>query len=649
LGRNEKGPYEWLRDAKPDPIGVVPPEVWEFLSQHLSQPAPETPLLTKPRVTNGHPCKYPVRLEDRLIQSALETASAAGRNNAGFWLACQLRDNEYSESETIAVMRVYGSRVSATNMKGDPEAYTEDEIAGTVMSAFNSPPREAWSSPRRVGTSISKITAQLREHPGGESGGAAKVAGEARRSVENSLCQTSEQPDLLRFLNNDHGNAERLIQMFGHRMRYCHAFRKWLIFDGYRWAKDVTGAAWKLAKQAMLEYVSQAIEAKNDAHERFARQSLESKRINSMLESAKCEIFVTPDELDQNPDLLNVANGTIDLQTGLMHPHDPGDYTTKLIDIEFKPEAGCTLFLTTLHRLMGGGPDASESERARADRLVSYLQKAVGYSATGITSEKVVFFLHGSGNNGKTTFLTTVARILGDYAGVVLIDSIMSRQESNNASADLADLHSVRFAMTSESEEGQRLAEGKLKRITQGVDGAKIKACRKYENPFEFVETHKLWMDCNHKPTVRGTDDAIWNRFHLIPFLVTISAEEVDRQLPAKLMAESEGILAWIVAGAVRWFREGLDKPPEVAEAVHEYREEMDQIGRFIKDQCDTGGFFSVKARVLYTAYRARSEEGGEKAITETAFGLKLAEHGFKKRRTNEGNMYEGIALKSSS
>src|ERR1039457_4753354 len=155
---------------------------------------------------------------------------------------------------------------------------------------------------------------------------------------------------------------------------------------------------------------------------------------------------------------------------------------------------------------MGGGPDASEAALDRADRLIGYLQKAFGYALTGVTSEKVVFIFYGSGNNGKSTLLSTFLKILEEYAVLLQIDTLMVRQESNNTQADLADLRGTRFVMTSETEQGQRLAEGKLKRITQGM--GKIKAPRKYENPIEFDETHKLWLDANHLPQVRGTDNA---------------------------------------------------------------------------------------------------------------------------------------------
>ncbi len=195
----------------------------------------------------------------------------------------------------------------------------------------------------------------------------------------------------------------------------------------------------------------------------------------------------------------------MDLRTGVLSLHDRHQFITKMVRYNYRPAATCPTFLRFLSRIMG----------ISADRLIAYLQKAIGYSLTGITCEKAVFLLHGPGDNGKTTLLALFLHVLTEYAVLLQIDSLMVRQESNNTQADLADLRGARFVMTSETEEGQRLAEGKLKRITQGM--GRIKAVRKYENPIEFDESHKLWIDANHLPTVRGTDNAIWNRLHPIP------------------------------------------------------------------------------------------------------------------------------------
>jgi putative DNA primase/helicase len=453
--------------------------------------------------------------------------------------------------------------------------------------------------------------------------------------------------DLLSFLHNDHGNAERLIAVYGEELRYCHARKKWLVWDGMRWAVDDTDQSRRLAKQAMLEFLRQALaRGKEEASEKFARGSLDARRISSMLSMAECEIFVRPDDLDTDPFALNFLNGTVDLRTGVLRPHRQTDLITRLVRYRYNPAAACRRWKAFLTHIMGAGTTISDSDlTSRAERLVDYLQRAFGYSVTGSTIEKAVFILFGSGNNGKSTMLSTVRHLIEEYSVLLQVDTLMVRQESNNTQADLADLCGARFVQTSESEEGQRLAQGKLKRITQGM--GKIKAVRKYENPVEFAETHKLWLDTNRKPVIRDTDDkATFNRLHPIPFTVSIPADEIDKDLPAKLLAEAEGILAWMVEGARLWHSAGLGKPAEVEAAKDEWRSEMDQIGRFIEERCITGDGMRAFGSSLYSEYKHWSDLSGEHPVTSTAFGCKISER-FEKKHSERGALYLGIGIRT--
>jgi putative DNA primase/helicase len=429
-------------------------------------------------------------------------------------------------------------------------------------------------------------------------------------------------------------------------MLYCHAFKKWLIWDGRRWKVDHSERARTLSADTMIEFLRQSVAEHNEPASKFARKSLDSNRISNMLRESQARLAVSPAELDQHPFALNFLNGTVDLQTGELRPPRPEDRLTKVVHFDYRPEAKCPRFLSVLATWMGAHLDASEPEHDRVDRMIAYLQRAIGYSLTGSTREKVVFMLFGRSNNGKTTFLDLFRGLIEEYAVLLQIDTLMIRQESNNSQADLADLRGARFVMTSETEEGQRLAAGKLKRITQGM--GKIKAVRKYENPIEFLETHKLWMDANHKPIVPANDTAIWRRLHPIPFAVTIT--EIDRGLPAKLKGEAEGILAWAVAGAVMWAKNGLGRPPEIEAATAEYRTEMDQIGRFIEESCVTLPTATTKGRQLYLAYKTWCEQAGEEnVVSETVLGKQMLEHNFEKKHGESGVIYRGIGLRTNS
>ena len=455
-------------------------------------------------------------------------------------------------------------------------------------------------------------------------------------------------PDLLPRLYNDHGNAERLIAMYGEDLKYCHGFKKWLVWDGVRWAVDDTDQARRLAKMTMLEFLKQAIDRGADEKgEKFARSSLDARRISSMLSMAECEIYVRPAELDTDPFALNFLNGTVDLRTGEMRAHWRSDLITKLVRYKYSPSAACPRWLAFLAQVMGEVPGAAEDDLDRSQRLVAYLRRALGYSLTGTTIEKAVFIPFGTGDNGKSTMLSTFRHLVEEYSVLLQVDTLMVRQESNNTQADLADLRGARFVQTSETEEGQRLAQGKLKRITQGM--GKIKATRKYENPIEFAETHKLWMDTNRKPTIRDVDDkATFNRLHPIPFTVTIPKDQIDKELPGKLLNEAEGILAWAVEGARLWHAEGLAKPAEVEAAKDQWREDMDQLGRFIEERCVTSDVFGASAASLYADYKQWAADGGERSpLTSTAFGTKLADRGFAKRHAERGAVYLGIGPRS--
>ncbi len=442
----------------------------------------------------------------------------------------------------------------------------------------------------------------------------------------------------------DVGNGQRFLRMYGDVVRWCPELKKYLAWDGRRWKLDDAETVRVLAQNVMTEFGVQAAKAGEESLMRFAAGCRRSSRITNALREAQPHLTCRASELDSNPWLLNFVNGTVDLRTGKLLPHDPQQLITKLIDHEYQPQAECPLFLRFLERITGGGPDASGEEKSRSDRLIVFLRRAFGYSLTGVTAEKVVFLLYGPHDNGKSTLLALFLQLLGPYAVLLQIESLMARQqETNNAQADLADLKGARFVMTSETEEGQRLAEGKLKRITQGT--GRIKATRKFENPIEFNESHKLWLDCNFLPVIRGYDEAIWRRLRTIPFNVVIPPEEQDRNLSAKLLKEAEGILAWAVQGTREWHAYGLPPTPDVDAAGTQWRRDADQIGRFIDQCCTTQPNTRVSARALYTAYKKWTEDSGERAETEKKFSERMQERNYGKERKESGILYLRIGL----
>jgi putative DNA primase/helicase len=436
---------------------------------------------------------------------------------------------------------------------------------------------------------------------------------------------------------NDHGNSQRVSAVHADNLRYCHAIKSWLVYDDCRWVPDDTGMARELAKDAMVHFWREAEESGNETRRTFANSSLSSGSISSMLRMLESELFVRPSDLDKNPYFLNFTNGTLDLRTSVLCPHRREDFITKLVHYDYCSNATCPLWRHFINEVTG-----NRSE------LAIYLQRALGYSLTGSTREKAVFIPFGEGNNGKTTLLSTFRNVISEYSALLQINSLMVRQEDNNSQSDLAGLRGARFVMTSESEAGQRLAQGKLKRITQGM--GLIKAVRKYENPIEFPETHKLWLDTNRKPVITDADDkATFNRLHPIPFMIQIPQSKIDRDLPEKLLGEAPGILSWAVDGAQQWFEHGLAKPAEVETANDNWRSESDPISRFFADRIIPGG--QVSSTALYDAYAHWANVEGEETCIYRAFTAKLASlvanrSDISKKRTNEGAAYSGISLR---
>ena len=210
----------------------------------------------------------------------------------------------------------------------------------------------------------------------------------------------------------------------GEDWRYCFEFKSWLSWDKRRWLVDRTGQYRLAAKNAFLAELTHAIKTSDEKLEKAMRSALDRRRIDAALHLAEPELAITAAELDQDPNSLNCFNGTIDLQTSALRKHSRRDFNTKVVAYDYNPRAKCELWLTTLHRLMGGGADASEADLDRAERMVAYLQRIFGYALTGLTSEKAVFVPFGAGNNGKSTLLTLIPRLMDPTAGIIKMDGV---------------------------------------------------------------------------------------------------------------------------------------------------------------------------------------------------------------------------------
>ncbi len=441
---------------------------------------------------------------------------------------------------------------------------------------------------------------------------------------------------------DDTGNAERFVDRFGESVLYNYTVKKWMYFDGRRWVCDDSGEAKRMTDEIVEEMRQgekaylEALPPDSDqdeaakAYQKHVKNSRSSKAKTAMLVESQHRVPVNTVQMDQHNSLLCVLNGELNLRTGALQPHDRKHLISKITHTEYTDKIDHPLWDRFLADIFDGDRD-----------LIRYIQKAVGYSLTGSTAEQCAFFLYGSGQNGKSTFLDVLTEILGDYAVNIQPETIMVKQAQSGPTSDIARLKGARLVTTVEPREGARLNEGLLKQLT---GGDKVTAAAKYENEFEFLPEFKLWMGTNHKPYIRGTDVGIWRRIHLIPFTVQIPEEKRDKQLRYKLRQELPGILAWAVDGCLLWQREGLRPPASVLAASKEYKTEMDVLSTFLEECCEDGG--EVSAGDLYKAYSTWAKEGNEYEMSSTKFGREMQKR-YQRRRTN-GVFYIGLHLRAA-
>ncbi len=417
----------------------------------------------------------------------------------------------------------------------------------------------------------------------------------------------------------DLGNAKKLVARHGHDLRYCGARSAWFAWDGRRWKLDDSGEIVRRAKETVLSWYGDAAELPSNKERRallkHAMTCESVSKIKAMIDLARSEdgIPVDMSELDRDPWLLNVQNGTLNLRTGYLRPHTQCDLITRLAPVDYVPDATCPTFFAFLESVMEGKHD-----------LIEFLQRAIGYSLTGLTSERCMFICWGGGKNGKSTLLDTLLDIFADFASRTNTDALMATR-SERIPNDVAALKGMRFVYASEGEEGRRLAEARIKDVTGGDT---ISARFMRGEWFDFRPEFKLWFGTNHRPAVKGTDDAIWDRIRLIPFKRRYEPSEQDKGLKDKLLAEREGILAWAVDGCLAWQVDGLQEPEDVMRATKEYRSAEDVIGRFLGERCEFHETANVTKKALYSAYKSWCEDQSEEYITQKAFGMRLADLG---------------------
>ncbi len=418
--------------------------------------------------------------------------------------------------------------------------------------------------------------------------------------------------------------ANRFSAEHADDLRYCEELKRWFMWDGSRWRPDTTVRIFGLAR----ETCSRAAALCNQPSRKIASAAT----IAAVERLARSDLRHATEamEWDAAPSLLNTPSCVVDLRTGQTRSNRPDDMMTKLTAVA--PDGDCPLWRTFLARITNND-----------NELEAFLQRMAGYGLTGSIKEHCLFFLYGTGANGKSVLLSTAARIAADYHVAAPVEMFMASRNDRHPT-ELAGLRGARLVTAAETEGNRRWAESRIKALTGGDP---IAARFMRGDFFTFMPVFKLLIAGNHKPRLHTVDEAIRRRLHLIPFSVTIPKAERDPDLPEKLKAEWPGILAWAIDGAVEWHASGLQPPPVVANATLEYLAGEDLIAVWLDDRCYQEPAARTLASALYKSFKEWAEATGERPGTQRAFSMALESHGYQKekKKTREGRYFLGLRL----
>ena len=439
------------------------------------------------------------------------------------------------------------------------------------------------------------------------------------------------------------------INVHKHNLRFVPEWKRWLAWDSKRWAIDhnsnrtlqqgrrFASQLWDDFPKVMRKKIDQELEVNRTYS--FLKQANKQHGINAFIDLAAADRRVVIDMkmLNSNPLLLNVPNGTLDLETGQLREHRQSDCITQLAGVSFDAAATCPRWEDALRMIFAGDVE-----------VIRYVQQVLGYSISGLQSEHILPIAYGAGCNGKSMVTNLILKILGDY-GYLANDSLLLGVKDAHPT-EKAALYQKRFVAVSEPGQGSQLKESRVKELTG--DG-QINARRMHEDFWTFERTHTFWMSTNHLPKIAGNDEGIWRRVKLIPF--TVDLRNVTKPIPDfdKLLFEEEGsgILNWLLRGFMDWKQNGFIEPEAVRVAIGDYRQEEDVLSAFIEERCVVGKAWQATSMELYEAYKNFARVKGEVALSTTAFGRQMGHRQFEKRQPTAGEfrrktLYLGIGLR---
>ncbi len=447
------------------------------------------------------------------------------------------------------------------------------------------------------------------------------------------------------FRLTDLGNAERLADRFGDDLRYVSAWKSWLYWDERRWARDGVGVVDRRAREVVRSMYAE-LDSVEDAQVRLqfalhAHQSENVNRLEAITKIARAHVAFAaePADFDQNPWLLTCLNGTVDLRTGELRPHDPEDMITMICPVEYSPEPAPGEWRRFVDLVTNGDAEMAE-----------FLQMVAGYALTGSTRESAFFFIIGETRTGKTTFIEALKGVLGDYGWKTSFDAFLAGRRPGGPRDDIAGMAGKRLVIASEVAYGRRFDEATIKELTGGDT---TNARHLYEREFQFKPVFKLFLAANDFPALRSDDSGSWARLKMVPFENAALADTRWLDLKERVRdVEVTGpeILSWAVEGCLKWQERGsLPLPQKVEDRSTKKREEFDPLTDFIADRCSLGDDCRVLRSDLYEAYIRWARDMGERLpVSRNKFIALMRARGFHEVSSN-GVKWVGIELKQEA
>jgi len=440
---------------------------------------------------------------------------------------------------------------------------------------------------------------------------------------------------------SDKGNAELLARYFGYDILFVpEAGNKggYYVWTGTHWEHDKGNAAmYRMAKQITgILLVHASKQATTDEQEKWASYAIScgnAGNLKNMIELVRTHVrTVHKNQFNEQRMLFNLKEGTVDLTMGNIRPHDRDDLLTKCQNISWNPAAECKRWLQFLDEIFDGNQE-----------IIDFVQRAIGYTITGMTVEELMFIGYGIGRNGKGKFVDTIIALLGDYARPAKFDMFCAKKGDEGKAHDVAELFGARFVPASEGEQSKRLAEAKLKNM---VSGDPVEGEKKYQDSFTYYPEYKIWLFSNYKPRIVGQDEGIWDKVVFIPFKRYFKPEERDKKLLLKLKAELPGILQWAIRGCLAWQAQGLNIPECLKQATKAYRDEQNVLGHFVEDELIEHDKLKAPCGQMYEHYKCWAESNGEYQMTATEFKERMEQRYGEPKRSSAGKFWMSVGIK---